>query len=97
MLSMSDIELYKPWSGGGAVAHGHLQRRKGLSGLERESITEPMIFDRCRSIHTFGMKFSLIVVCVDVDFVVLSTRVVPPRRVVWAPKGTRAIIELPFD
>ena len=44
-----------------ALAEGFRLRLRGLSGLEAEDI-EPLLFPRCRSIHTFGMRVAIDVV-----------------------------------
>lgn len=43
------------------------------------------------------MKFDLRVIFLDKDNLVLATRIVRPRRVVWGPRGTRSVVEYPFD
>ena len=51
---------------------------------------------RTRSVHTFGMRERLRVVTLDRNGVVLSNRVVGPRRLVWEPTASW-ILELDAD
>lgn len=80
----------------GIAAVGHRMRRKGLAGLEIEDAPHEMYFEKCRSIHTFGMKFDLRVIFLDGDFRVIDSRIVAPKRVVFAPHKTYAIVEQPL-
>jgi uncharacterized membrane protein (UPF0127 family) len=77
-------------------ARTHRQRRRGLSRIELTDDIEPMMFSRCRSIHTFGMKFDLDVVFLDKNNVVLGRRQVKPRRIVFGPRSTHSIVEIPI-
>ena len=80
----------------GIYACGHRQRRKGLAGIHISDAPDEMIFERCRSIHTFGMKFDLKVIFLDPDNIVLGACIVRPRRIVFAPRSTFAIVEQPL-
>ncbi len=74
----------------------HKQRRRGLSWKSIEDSPDELIFERCKSIHTFGMKFDLEVLFIDSTNRILRAKIVPKNRIVFAPKGTHAIVELPF-
>lgn len=80
----------------GPYARGHRMRRRGLSGMTLEDAPKELVFEKCRSIHTFGMKFVIRVIFLDSDLKVIGARVVPPRRLVIAPRSTHAIVEQPF-
>jgi uncharacterized membrane protein (UPF0127 family) len=50
---------------------------------------------RCRSVHTFGMRFALDVAFLDVRGRTIRTeRAVPPRRVLVC-RGARSVLEVP--
>jgi hypothetical protein len=66
------------------------ERMRGLRG--REPTT--MLFERARSVHTFGMEARIVVAILDRGYRVLSVKTVPPRRIVWSPRG-RHILEAP--
>ena len=96
MISGGD-HTCEQYHGGGMYARSWWQRLRGMAYQSRSNITDPLIFENCRSIHTFGMKFDLRVIFLDKDNLVLATRIVRPRRVVWGPRGTRSVVEYPFD
>lgn len=91
--SVAKNEIYIPT---GKYAQTRSQRRRGLSRISIEMSPSEMIFERCRSVHTFGMRFNLQVIFVDSNYVVLEQRTVKPRRIVFGPRGTFAIIERPL-
>jgi hypothetical protein len=66
------------------------ERMRGLRG--REPAT--MLFERARSVHTFGMAAPVVVAILDRGFRVLRVKTVPPGRIVWSPRG-RHILEAP--
>jgi uncharacterized membrane protein (UPF0127 family) len=52
--------------------------------------------DPCGGIHTWGMQYPIDVVFLDRSLRVLAVRrAVPPWRMVFAPRGTRSVVELP--
>ena len=58
------------------------QRLRGLAGRDFIDSDEALHLPRCRSVHTFGMRFALDLVWLDaVGEVVRVDRDVPPRRV----------------
>jgi uncharacterized protein len=70
------------------------ERIRGVAWLDRAD-AEPLEIPRCRSVHTFGMRFALDLVWLDGDGAVVRVdRAVPPRRVrvCWA---ARSVVELP--
>ncbi len=96
MQSELEIQIGQYFEPSGNYASTRSKRFKGLARIALEQNPEPLIFENCRSIHTFGMKFDLKVVFLDLDNRVLGSRNVPPRRIVFAPKGTHTIVEIPI-
>jgi|GEM_PF-6667486 len=80
----------------GIYAKTRKQRRKGLSGISLDQSPPEMIFQKCKSIHTFGMRFRLRVLFLDSENRIIEERIVPKNRIVFAPRGTYAIVELPL-
>jgi uncharacterized protein len=67
----------------------------GLALLRRERAGEGLLIPRCRSVHTFGMRFPLDILFLDRAARVLDLRrAVPPNRVVRC-LGAIAVLELP--
>jgi len=59
-------------------------RRRGLAGLDAAALPagSALLFERCRSVHTIGMRFALDLVWVGGDGAVVRVdRAVEPRRV----------------
>jgi len=76
------------------VASGRRARLLGLAGLDRERAGVGLLIPRCRSVHTFGMRFPLDVVFLDLDGRPLSAHwSVGPRRVLWNRRAS-AVLEL---
>ena len=77
------------------VASTFLSRVLGLARLSRDRAGPGLLIPRCRSVHTFGMRFPLDVVFLDEAGRVLELRrAIPPNRVVRCP-GATAVLELP--
>jgi uncharacterized membrane protein (UPF0127 family) len=77
------------------VAVGHRARLLGLARLDREEAGAGLLIPRCRSVHTFGMRFALDIVFLDAAGRPLAVRPgVPPRRVVFERRAA-AVLELP--
>jgi uncharacterized membrane protein (UPF0127 family) len=53
------------------VAESRQERRRGLMG--REGLDGALVIERCRWIHTFGMKFPIDVAYLDDDGIVVKT------------------------
>jgi uncharacterized protein len=53
---------------------------RGLLGRDGLAPGHAMLFERVRSVHTFGMRFTIQVAFLDLDYRVVRTRVVPPGR-----------------
>lgn len=79
------------------VAAGLPVRLLGLSHLDRERVGPGLLIPRCRSVHTFGMRFALDLVFLDPDGRPCSVRRgVPPRRLAWDRRAS-AVLELPAN
>lgn len=61
------------------VAESARERLRGLLGRDALAADDALLLERCRSVHTFGMRFSI-----DVLFVSRSNRVVAVHREVRA-------------
>ena len=66
-------------------------RARGLLG--RDGIEGAMLFRRCRSVHTVGMRFPLDVAFLDGDDVVLRVRRLPPWRLTVPVWSARSVLE----
>jgi uncharacterized protein len=77
------------------VAQGLPSRLAGLALLSRGRAGEGLLIPRCRSVHTFGMRFPLDLLFLDAEGRVIELRrSVPPWRVIRCP-GAMAVLELP--
>jgi uncharacterized membrane protein (UPF0127 family) len=66
-------------------------KRRGLLG--RDSIEGCMVIERCRWIHTIGMRFPIDVAFVDAEGSVLKTMRMSRNRVGIPVRHARAVIE----
>lgn len=75
------------------VPQTRAERRHGLLGRRALEGDEAMLFERARSVHTFGMRFEIDVALLDADLVV--NRVVPmrPGRLLLPRRRTRHLLE----
>jgi uncharacterized protein len=77
------------------VATTRPSRLLGLALLSRDRAGAGLLIPRCRSIHTFGMRFRLDLLFLDAEGrVVELRRAVPPRRVIRCSRAMAAL-ELP--
>jgi hypothetical protein len=77
------------------VAGTRVSRLLGLALLPRRHAPAGLLIPRCRSIHTFGMRFRLDLIFLDeAGRVVGMRRAVPPGRLVRCPSAM-AVLELP--
>jgi hypothetical protein len=56
-----------------------------------------MFFERCRSVHTFGVATPITVASLDARLSVVSVRTMRPRRVLLPSPGVRHILECGAD
>lgn len=66
-------------------------RARGLAFSDRRGV---LLLDRCRSVHTFGMRYPLDLFWLRGDRIVRVDRDVPPRRVRTCLRA-RAVLEVP--
>jgi uncharacterized protein len=77
------------------VARGLRARLLGLAFLDRGRAGPGLLIPRCRSIHTFGMRFPLDVVFIDQSGEVIAHRCnVGSARIVRC-RSAAAVLELP--
>lgn len=79
----------------GAVREARTRRAR-LAGLARlaEPPAEPLLLQRCRSVHTYGMRFPLDLLWLDEDeLIVRVDRGVPPGTVRRC-REARSVVEL---
>lgn len=77
------------------VAETRASRLLGLALLERSNAPAGLLIPRCRSVHTFGMRFELDLVFLDpAGRVVELRRAVAPGRIARCAAAT-AVLELP--
>jgi uncharacterized protein len=77
------------------VASGFRARLLGLAWLDAGEAGRGLLIPRCRSVHTFGMRFDLDLVFLDSAGRPLAVRrAVPPRRCAWH-RGAAAVLEIP--
>jgi hypothetical protein len=78
------------------VAVTLLSRLLGLALLRPERAGEGLVIPRCRSVHTFGMRFPIHVVFCDARLVPISVRGSVPATRVLRERRASAVVELPF-
>jgi uncharacterized protein len=77
------------------VATTRLSRLLGLALLPRQRAGVGLLIPRCRSVHTFGMRFRLDLIFLDGERRVIEMRRdVPSGRIVRCRSAT-AVLELP--
>lgn len=77
------------------IATGVRARLLGLAHLDPDQVGPGLLIPRCRSVHTFGMRFALDLVFLDRRGLPLATRIaVPPRRLA-GHRDAAAVLELP--
>jgi uncharacterized membrane protein (UPF0127 family) len=81
---------------GGLRIHTARSLRSRTVGLAWRAAMDPRValhFPRCRSVHTFGMRFALDLIWLDAaGAVVRIDRAVPPRRV-RSCRRARSVVE----
>jgi len=69
------------------------ERTRGLLRRREIGADVAMLFSNATSVHTFGMRFAVLVVRLDPSFRVLDARPVAPRRFVPPMRAARHILE----
>jgi hypothetical protein len=78
-----------------SVAAGFRSRLLGLAHLDREEAGNGLLIPRCRSVHTFGMRFELDLYFLDGGGgLLVARRGIGARRAV-SHRGARAVLEIP--
>jgi uncharacterized membrane protein (UPF0127 family) len=76
-----------------AIPESRRERRRGLLGRNSIDPRAAMLFERCRSVHTIGMRFPITVVLLDGDLRVVAVRRLRPGRALLPRRGTRHVLE----
>jgi uncharacterized membrane protein (UPF0127 family) len=91
---MKVVEMDGP--GGGwrvLIPETRRERMRGLRGHPPPGPREAMLFRRCRSVQTLGMKVAISVVFLDRGMRVIGVRRCRPGRLVRARRGGRHVLE----
>lgn len=86
------VETLGPWTI--HVATSRTERRHGLLGRDRLDPHEALWLPRCRSVHTFGMRFGIDVVLLDRDDLPIDVRGLSPGRILLPRRRVRHIVEV---
>jgi uncharacterized protein len=99
VLAMRQLELTDPrWRHWRVeVPTSRRERTRGLRGRGWLPPDHAMLFERCRSIHTFGMRFPIAVVLLDRRWRVLAVKPMAPRRLLLPRPRVRHILECPAE
>jgi len=76
------------------VPSNRRERRRGLLRRDRLGPDEALWLSRCRSVHTFGMRFPIDVVLLDRNGRPLGIRHLQPGRLLPPRRGVRQIVEV---
>ena len=77
------------------VASTRTARLLGLALLARDAAGPGLLIPRCRSVHTFGMRFGLDVVFLNRDLAPVSIRRGLPFGRIAFDRRARSVLELP--
>jgi uncharacterized protein len=69
------------------------ERLRGLIGRRGLATDEALLLQRARSIHTFGMRFSILSALLDDDLAVIDVRRMPPNRLLLPRRRVRHVLE----
>jgi uncharacterized protein len=70
------------------------ERARGLIGRKDLSLGEGLLLERCRSVHTFGMRYPIDVVLMDRSHRVVRVVRMAPGRLLLPRPGVRHILEV---
>jgi uncharacterized membrane protein (UPF0127 family) len=70
------------------------ERARGLLGRGALAPEEGLLLRRCRSVHTFGMRFAIDAVLLDRDDRVVEVVRLPPGRILLPRPRVRHILEV---
>lgn len=77
------------------IAHTRADRRRGLMGRRRAD--EPLMIPGCRWVHTFGMRFPILVAYLDRDERVVDLVRMEPGRLGRPRLRARHVLEIPLE
>jgi uncharacterized membrane protein (UPF0127 family) len=77
------------------VASTELARLMGLALLDRDEAGIGLLIPRCRSVHTFGMRFELDLLFLDGDLQPVSIRRGVPSRRIAVERRAHSVLEEP--
>jgi uncharacterized membrane protein (UPF0127 family) len=66
---------------------------RGLLGRDALAADRALLIERCRAVHTFGMRFALDVAFLDRSYQVLAVRHAPPMRILLPVMRARHVLE----
>jgi uncharacterized membrane protein (UPF0127 family) len=72
-------------------------RRERAHGLLSRPVLAPgdgLFLDRCRSVHTFGMRFAIDALVLDAKLAVIGVVTMPPGRVLFPRARGRHVLEV---
>jgi hypothetical protein len=64
---------------------------RGLLGRDGLQPGRAMLLERANSVHTFGMRFTILVAFLDRNYRVMETRVLPPNRLARNPRARHTL------
>jgi uncharacterized protein len=70
------------------------ERARGLMGRAALAPHEGFLLRRCRSVHTFGMRFAIDAVLLDGDDRIVAVVPMPPGRLLLPRRRVRHILEV---
>jgi len=73
------------------------ERARGLIGRTNLATDEALLLEHTRSIHTFGMRFTISVVLLDDELEVRAVRSIPPNRLLMPRPRIRHVLECHTD
>jgi uncharacterized membrane protein (UPF0127 family) len=73
------------------------ERVRGLRDRTKLALDHAMLFERCRSVHTVGMRFTIVVASLDRDGRVIHVRTMRPRRLMMPRPRVRSVLECHAD
>lgn len=79
------------------IATTRRARRRGLLRAREAGGTAPLKIPRCRWVHTFGMRFPILVAYLDADERVVDLVRMEPGRLGRPRLRARHVLEIPLD
>ncbi len=67
------------------------ERRRGWLGRDRIAPRDALLLERCRSVHTFGMRVPITVVFLDGSWRVIRVVRAPPGRLLFCRRARRVL------